>query len=394
MVAPGLRRRPHPHGRPGLLGSARHLLVLARRHQRGHGQLRLHAGAVRRDGQATSSCATSSAPRTSPRDAMDAGIEWTWDDLPRVPRRARRAAQGHQLRGLHRPLRAAHLRDGRARLRRGRRPRTTSRAMERELRDALDAGAIGFTTSRSPSHETPDGRPVASRLADVGRGAAAGRRRWASWTPASSSSPARRGRDADDPGAARLPRAPARPRRRDRAADHLRPVQPPRRARASGALPRPARARPRAAGGRMFAQVHSRALTVLLSFKTQLPFDRLPRVARDARAAARPSRSSGCATPSCAQRLVEAARERDDGRARSAPRRGRPHYDWIFVHGPARRAAPDGGRDRARARRAIPVEADDRPGAGDGLRALLPAADRQREPGRRARADASTRARW
>jgi hypothetical protein len=39
------------------------------------------------------------------------------------------------------------------------------RAMARELRDALRAGAIGFTTSRSPSHETPDRRPVASRVA-------------------------------------------------------------------------------------------------------------------------------------------------------------------------------------------------------------------------------------
>src|SRR5262249_41675939 len=38
-------------------------------------------------------------------------------------------------------------------------------AMEQELRHAISAGAIGFTTSRSPSHETPDGRPVASRLA-------------------------------------------------------------------------------------------------------------------------------------------------------------------------------------------------------------------------------------
>ena len=39
------------------------------------------------------------------------------------------------------------------------------RAMERELRQALSAGAMGFTTSRSPSHETPDRRPVASRVA-------------------------------------------------------------------------------------------------------------------------------------------------------------------------------------------------------------------------------------
>ena len=37
--------------------------------------------------------------------------------------------------------------------------------MERELIDGLHAGAVGFSTSRSPSHATPDGRPVASRLA-------------------------------------------------------------------------------------------------------------------------------------------------------------------------------------------------------------------------------------
>ena len=31
-----------------------------------------------------------------------------------------------------------------------------------------------------------------------------------------------------------------------------------------------------AAGGRMFAQVHSRSLSVVLSFETRLPFDRMP----------------------------------------------------------------------------------------------------------------------
>ena len=38
-------------------------------------------------------------------------------------------------------------------------------AMERELRDALEAGAVGFTTSRSEHHVTPSGAPVASRVA-------------------------------------------------------------------------------------------------------------------------------------------------------------------------------------------------------------------------------------
>src|SRR5262245_64946512 len=38
-------------------------------------------------------------------------------------------------------------------------------AMKRQLRDALKAGAAGFSTSRTSAHQTPDGRPVASRLA-------------------------------------------------------------------------------------------------------------------------------------------------------------------------------------------------------------------------------------
>jgi N-acyl-D-aspartate/D-glutamate deacylase len=37
--------------------------------------------------------------------------------------------------------------------------------IEQSLREVLQAGAIGFTTSRSDAHETSDNRPVASRLA-------------------------------------------------------------------------------------------------------------------------------------------------------------------------------------------------------------------------------------
>ena len=40
------------------------------------------------------------------------------------------------------------------------------KAMEHHVRDAIRAGAAGFTSSRSPSHETPEGRPVASRQAE------------------------------------------------------------------------------------------------------------------------------------------------------------------------------------------------------------------------------------
>src|SRR5262249_52032149 len=53
------------------------------------------------------------------------------------------------------------------------------------------------------------------------------------------------------------------------------------------------------AGGRMFAQVHSRALSVLLSFETRLPFDRLPELRVPPPGA--PSTSSGtpCTIRSC-----------------------------------------------------------------------------------------------
>ena len=96
---------------------------------------------------------------------MAAGIDWTWETFPeyldavdRLPKGINYAANvGHSA------LRTWAMGE-RAFDEAGQRP-TTSRSMDRELRDALRAGAIGFTTSRTPNHETSDDRPVASRLA-------------------------------------------------------------------------------------------------------------------------------------------------------------------------------------------------------------------------------------
>jgi N-acyl-D-amino-acid deacylase len=109
-----------------------------------------------------------------------------------------------------------------------------------------------------------------------------------------------------------------------------------------------------ARGGRMFAQVHSRALTVVLSFKTNLPFDRLP-VWSELRARPLDDQRRQLRDPAVRRRLVEAARERDERRALG----GEPRpavYEWIFLMdtatGPHRSVA-----DIARERGVDPVEA-------------------------------------
>jgi N-acyl-D-aspartate/D-glutamate deacylase len=202
------------------------------------------------------------------------------------------------------------------------------RAMERELRDALRAGAIGFTTSRSPAHETPDARPVASRAAswdevrrlvgvmgDVGAGifelAGEGV-----------------DRASGDPGLREY-----HVRLRDLAVETGRPIT-------FGVFSR--RGVPgiwrayldlldetAAAGGRMFAQVHSRSLSALLSFKTQLPFDRLS-VWKELRALPLDEQRQRLRDPEVRRRLVAASGERDD--RRPVGTEARPaDYDWLFV---------------------------------------------------------------
>ena len=103
VVTPGFIDAPHAHGRAGVLGRARHELVLARRHHRRHGPLRLHARARRATTPTSSSCATSSAPRTSrpPRSPRGSSGRWTdfagyLDAIDRLPKGINYAANiGH-----------------------------------------------------------------------------------------------------------------------------------------------------------------------------------------------------------------------------------------------------------------------------------------------------------
>jgi N-acyl-D-amino-acid deacylase len=118
-----------------------------------------------------------------------------------------------------------------------------------------------------------------------------------------------------------------------------------------------------AAGGRMFAQVHSRALAVVLSFKTNLPFDRLP-VWKELRALPLAEQRHRLRDPGLRQRLVESARERDQRRAIGAEPRPAA-YEWIFVmdsvdgpHPSVAEVARERGVDPVEAMIALALETD------------------------------------
>jgi len=104
----------------------------------------------------------------------------------------------------------------------------------------------------------------------------------------------------------------------------------------------------------MFAQVHSRALSAVLSFKTQTPFDRLP-VWSDIRALPLAEQKARFSDRALRPRLVEAARTKFGHKPLGTEAR-EAVYDWLFimdnVHGPHRSVA-----DVARERRVDPVDA-------------------------------------
>jgi N-acyl-D-aspartate/D-glutamate deacylase len=286
-----------------------------------------------------------------PPAAMEAGIEWTWTTYPEFLDALESLPKGINYAGYvgHAAVRTYVMGE-----RAFEEPASEDdlRKMEREVRDAIRAGAMGFTTSRSPSHETPDGRPVASRLAtwdevrrlvgvmgdlDAGLFEIAGE-----------------GTD----------RAPGDPglrdyhvRLRDLAVETGRPVT-------FGVFSR--RGVPgvwkkymdlldetAAAGGRMFAQAHSRSLSALLSFKTQMPFDRLP-VWKEIRALPLAEQGRALRDPELRPKLIEASGARDPRKAVGTEARP-ADYEWLFVfdtvEGPHRSVA-----EVARERKQHPAE--------------------------------------
>src|SRR3954471_21070179 len=99
-------------------------------------------------------------------EALEAGIDWSFETFPeyldaveRTPKRLNVAAMiGHT------PLRIYVLGDEATE--RAATPDEVER-MRAIVGEAIDAGAIGFATSKSPTHSGDAGKPVPSRLADL-----------------------------------------------------------------------------------------------------------------------------------------------------------------------------------------------------------------------------------
>ena len=201
--------------------------------------------------------------------------------------------------------------------------------MQGQLSDAIRAGAIGLSTSLSSQHETADNKKVASRLASwdevcqlvgtMGK-LGAGVFELAQEEGARVPDPARRaevyGRMKDLAVKSRVPMTFSvlvSTKTRDAWQDHLAMLE-------SCA----------AAGGRMVGQTNTRGgVAVLLSFLTQLPFDRIPEWAA-LRSRPVDEQMRLLRDPAERRRLVHAAHHGQYGRAIGAEAK-KPDYDLIFV---------------------------------------------------------------
>ncbi|ETW93583.1 MAG: hypothetical protein ETSY1_38560 [Candidatus Entotheonella factor] len=259
--------------------------------------------------------------------AMAAGIKWTWETFPEyldtienLPKGINYSAYlGHSaLRTYVMGERAFHEQAT---------PDDLGR-MKREVRDAIRAGAMGFTTSRSQSHRTPQGDPVASRLANwdevrqlvgVMGEMNAGIFEIASENPL------------DTPEAL----LDYQTRLKELAVDTGVPItygQFSRRSSDDTWRSYLALADETAqAGGRMFIQTHSRPLNLVLSFETQMPYDKLP-VWRDIRQLPLAEQAAALRDPDMRRKLIDAANQQaDDGGKGIGPEARAANYDYLYV---------------------------------------------------------------
>ena len=259
------------------------------------------------------------------RDAMLEGIHWSWETFPQFLDAVEALPKGINYAGYigHSALRTYVM---------GERAFTDAATQEDTermcalVKEAMQAGAIGFSTSRTFNHITSDDKPVASRLAE--------------WDEVRAivNAVGETGKGVFELAG----EAPGRdPERTREYFDRLRDL-----AVESGVTQTwgmfsvrvaPDLWRPyfdlleetAQAGGRMYAQVHSRALNVLLSFEAHTPFDKWD-VWRDVRSLPLEAQKAKLRDPAVKAALVESAsREYTGPRVVGAEARP-PNWEWVY----------------------------------------------------------------
>ncbi len=163
----GLHRHPHALRRPGVLGPGAHAELLARRDDGRRRQLRLLDRA--RAARTTASCSSArcSTSRTCRPTRSSPACRGTSSRPSRsTSTRSRRAGTlinfacyvGHTAVRIFVMGEAGYERAA---------TDDEIRSMQRVVAEAMDAGAAGFATSSSPTHNGDRGRPVPSRVADL-----------------------------------------------------------------------------------------------------------------------------------------------------------------------------------------------------------------------------------
>ena len=262
------------------------------------------------------------------RESMLEGIRWRWETYPEYLDVLDALPKGINYAGYvgHSALRT-YVMGERA---------FTEAATEDDLarmqvivREAVQAGAMGFTTSRSPNHQTSDHRPVASRVANWDEVRAIVHAMGETGAGMFEIAGERTGPDPD-----RIREY--HERLRDLSVETGVPVTwgmfasrhaPDLWRRYFDLLDETA-----AAGGRMFAQVHSRSLNVLYTFESYTPFDGWD-VWRDLRALPLEEQRAKLADPALQAKLVDVASRPSERHAARGVTLAPPDWDWLFVMG-------------------------------------------------------------
>jgi N-acyl-D-aspartate/D-glutamate deacylase len=261
-----------------------------------------------------------------PRESMLAGIDWQWETFPQFLDVIDALPKGINYGGYlgHSALRTYVMGE------RAFSEQATGdelRRMQHAVREAIQAGAIGFSTSRTYNHLTSDDRPVASRVADWREVQAlvnamgetgAGIFEIASETPGRKPE---RQQDYFD-------------RLVDLAVESGRPLTYGMfSTRLAPNIWRPfyeVANRAARAGGRIFVQCHSRTLSTLMSFETHTAFDDWE-VWRDLRAQPLDEQRVLLRDPAWKRRLVEVASRPYDGPAVVGAEARPPEWDWVWL---------------------------------------------------------------